>query len=296
MQTRGESTTAPGSVTKPRAGIPPLFFDFGVRDDAETQALVRGASLLQQKHVAAARAIFARYHSLAAQIGTAFANWPNGGLETLQRLAGQNPGSPLAAFHLGWAYYWSGRTSDAVETWRRVDTGFPDSPESVEAENILYQTFAPNLPFLVLPVQLPTAPNRQAQLRELAVAARRPDVDAKLRYGLALWQLWHRVSAEREFAAAARLAPENAAARAAAAVALFTKRAPTRAFAQLGPLTGVFPRSAAVRFHLGVLLVWSREPKKGLAQLRLAVADEPHSIYAREARRLLGALVPRGTK
>jgi tetratricopeptide (TPR) repeat protein len=296
LQTRGASTTAPGSVTKPRAGIPPLFLDFGVRDDAEARDLSRAADLLAKKRVAPARAIFSRYHSLPAQIGTAFATWPDGGLDTLKRLAGQNPQSALAAFNLGWAYYWSGRIGDAVSTWRRVTTKYPDSPESVQAENLLYPKFAKDLPFLVLPVTLPSAPTRAAQLHELEVDARRPDEAAKLRYGLALWQLWRRVSAERQFAAAARLAPRDPAARAAAAVARFTKRAPVRAFARLGPLTGVFPRSAAVRFHLGVLLVWTGEAKKGLAQLRLAVADEPNSLYGREARKLLSALVTHGTK
>jgi Flp pilus assembly protein TadD len=296
LQTRGETTTAPGAVTKPRAGIPPLFLDFGVRDDAEVRDLSRAADLLAKKRVAAARTIFARYHSLPAEIGTAFANWPGGGLDTLKRLAGQNPQSPLAAFNLGFAYLWSGRVADAETTWRRVVTNFPDSPESVQAENLLYPRYAKDLPFLVLPVTLPSAPTRAAQLHELETAARRPDEAAKLRYGLALWQLWRRVSAERQFAAAAKLAPRDPAARAAAAVALFTKRAPVRAFSRLGPLTGVFPRSAAVRFHLGVLLVWTGEAKKGLAQLRLAVADEPDSLYGREAKRLLIALVTHGTK
>ena len=296
LQTRGESTTAPGVVTKPRAGIPPLFLDFGVRDDAQVRDLSRAADLLAKKRVAAARALFARYHSLAAEIGTAFANWPNGSLDRLKQLAGQNPQSAFAAFNLGSAYLWSGRPGDAATLWRRVATTFPDSPESVQAENLLYPRYAKDLPFLVLPVTLPSAPTRAAQLRGLAAAARRPDEAAKLRYGLALWQLWRRVSAERQFAAAAKLAPRDPAARAAAAVALFTKRAPVRAFSQLGPLTGVFPRSAAVRFHLGVLLVWTGEAKKGLAQLRLAAADEPDSLYGREAKRLLSALVTHGTK
>src|SRR6476646_7927123 len=33
LQTRDEKTTAPGSVSKPRAGKPPLVFEFGVRAD-----------------------------------------------------------------------------------------------------------------------------------------------------------------------------------------------------------------------------------------------------------------------
>lgn len=296
LQTRGQSTTAPGAVTKPRAGIPPLFFDFGVRDDRETRDLTRAATLLAAKHVAAAQAIFAHYHSLPAQIGTAFAEWPRGGLDTMLRLAGQNPGSALALYHLGWAYYWSGRVADAATTWRRVDMRFPDSPESVEAENLLYPKFAKDLPFIVLPVAMPSAGTSAEQLRLLARDARAPNADAKLRYGLALWRLWRPVSAERQFAAAASLAPGDPAARTAAAVALFTKRAPVRAFAKLGPLTGVYPRSSAVRFHLGVLLVWTGQARKGLRQLRLAARDEPGSLYAKEAKTLLVALQSHGTK
>src|SRR5262245_19891362 len=109
LQTRGESTTAPGAVTKPRAGIPPLFLDFGVRDDREALELTAGATLLNAKHVAAARAIFARYHSVPAQIGLAFANWPGNGLETLKTIVAHSPRSPAAGYHLAWAFLWSGR-------------------------------------------------------------------------------------------------------------------------------------------------------------------------------------------
>jgi predicted Zn-dependent protease len=291
LQTRGESTTIPGSVIKPRSGIPPVFFDFGVRSDPQAQELTRGAELLNAKHVAAARAIFERYPSvLQAKIGLAFANWPGNGLATLQQLAAQNPDSPVAGYHLGWALYWSGRVADAAEAWKRVDTRFPDSPESIEAENELYSSYQPGLPDLDLPVTLPAAPTRAAQFRMLAAAARKPDVEAKLRYGTFLWQIWHRVSAERQFAAAARLAPHNPYARTAAAVGLFTKRDPRRAFAQLGPLTGVFPRAPVVRFELGLLLVATAQPAKGLNQLRLAAAEDPRSSYAQTVRTLLSRI------
>lgn len=296
LQTRGEHTTVPGSVTKPRAGVPPVFFDFGVRADREARELSRGAELLNAKHVAAARAIFARYHSLQARIGLAFANWPGDGLDALETLAAQNPDSPVAEYHLGWALLWSGRVADAVAAWKRVDTRFPDSPESVEAENQLYPSDKSGLPDIVLPLALPMAATRAAQLHVLAAAARRPDVEAKLRYGLFLWELWRRVSAERQFVAAVRLAPHDPNARTAAAVALFTKRAPTRAFARLGPLTGVFPREPVVRFELGLLLIWTAQPEKGLAQLRLAAAEAPHSSYAKTVRTLLSRLGKHGTK
>ncbi|HXH97276.1 MAG TPA: hypothetical protein VNH40_08710, partial [Gaiellaceae bacterium] len=84
-------------------------------------------------------------------------------------------------------------------------------------------------------------------------------------------------------------------ARTAAAVGAFSKAQPVRAFGMLGPLTGVFPHAAVVRFHLGLLLLWTGERKKAAAQLRLAVADGPQTIYAKEARVLLTSLGKNGT-
>jgi tetratricopeptide (TPR) repeat protein len=298
LQTRGEHTTAPGAVTTPQSGTPPVFFDFGVRADPEARELSRAAQLLDAKppHPAAARAIFERYHSLRARIGLAFADWPGDGLATLKTLVAENPDSAVAQYHLGWAYYWSGRRAAAAAAWERVETRFPDSPESVEAENQLYASDQPGLPDIDLSLALPAAPSRAAQLHVLSAAARRPDVEAKLRYGLFLWQLWRRVSAERQFAAAARLAPHNPYARTAAAVGLFTKRAPARAFAKLGPLTAVFPHAPVVRFELGLLLIAKAEPAKGLAQLRLAAAEAPRSSYAKTVRALLSRIGKHGTK
>ena len=296
LQTRGETTERPGAVTKPRPGAPPLWFEFGVRGDREAVDLSRAAALLKKGERKPAAAIFARYHSLQAQIGSAFAAWPGNGLDELKRLVATHPGSPVALLHLGYAYYWSGRVADAVSTEERVAADFPDAPESVQAENILYPRMVPDLPPIVVTAALPSAASRAAQLRIVARAAARPDAQAKLRYGLALWRLWRRVSAERQLEAAAKLAPGDATIRTAAAVGAFTKGNPVRAFGRLGPLTGEFPKAAVVRFHLGLLLLWTRQLAKGADQFRLAIADEPHSIYATEARQFLAALAKTGTK
>jgi predicted Zn-dependent protease len=296
LQSRGQGTTAPGAVTKPRQGRPPVFLEFGVRDDPEAKELSHAADLLNGGKARQAGAIFARYHSLQAEIGAAFARWPDGGLDELKRLVATHPESPVAQFHLGMAYYWSGRVADAARTWQSVAARYPDSPESVEVENVLYPKFAPGLPLIVTTVAQPSAPSRAAQLRLLARAARQADPAAKLRYGLALWQLWRRVSAERQFAAAAKLAPNDPVVRTAVAVGAFTKRAPVRAFGLLGPLTAEFPHAAVVRFHLAILLVWTRQPAKALKEFRLAIADEPRSIYGKEARQFIAALRQHGTK
>src|SRR5439155_16647839 len=224
-------------------------------------------------------------------IGSAFAAWSRDGLATVRRLAAAHPASSVALLHLGIADYWAGRNADAVAEWEKTATVGADSPYGVKAEDLLHPSLKiPGLPYLVLDFGVPPAigelPAAQ-QLAALARAAARPDARAKLLYGSALWNLERPISAERQLEAAARLAPHYPLARTAAAVGAFTKANPVKAFSRLGPLTGVFPRSAAVRFHLGLLLLLSGEQRKAVAQLRLAAADAPRSSYAKDARRLL---------
>jgi tetratricopeptide (TPR) repeat protein len=299
LQTRGESTTAPGAVTKARAGAPPLWLDFGVRTDSEARALAGAQTLYNRGDRAAAAAVFARYHSVDAQIGSAFADWPHGSLDAMKHLVATNPGNGAALLHLGWAYYWSGRNEDAVTTWQRVAKTFADSPAGVDAQTALHPAMAPGLPIIVASVAPPAAvaalPAGQ-ELRALARAAAKPDANAKLLYGIALWNLRRPVSAERQLEAAAALAPHDPAVLTAAAVGAFTKSDPVRAFSRLGPLTGVFPRAAVVRLHLGLVLIWTGQIQKGERQLRLAVADGPKTVYGQQANLLIRRLSKNGTK
>lgn len=303
LQTCGEATAPAGAVTAPRPGYPRLALDFGVRADAEAQALARAQSLYDQGKVKQAAPIFARYESLPAQIGSAFAAWKQGGgLDAMKRLVAAHSQSALAELHLGYAYYWAGRNADAVAAWEKTVQLDADSPFAVDAEDALHPSMPiPGLPPIVTGLELPAATAKlpaAGQLRALRQAAAAPDARAKLLYGLALWNLRRPLSAETQFAAAAALAPGDPVARTAAAVGAFTKANPVAAFAKLGPLTGVFPHAAVVRFHLGLLLIWQRATgwrKKAEAQLRLAVADAPQSVYAKEARVLLASLVKNGT-
>jgi tetratricopeptide (TPR) repeat protein len=294
LQTRGERTTVPNSVVKPRAGLPPLDLNFGVDTSSEALALARAQSLYNGSHVAQAAATFGRYHSLEAQIGSAFAAWKQSGLGPLQRLAASHPASSVALLHLGIADYWAGRNADAVAEWEKTAKVGADSPYGVKAEDLLHPGLRiPGLPYVVLDFGAPPAIGKLSsaeQLAALARAAAKPNARAKLLYGSALWSLERPLSAERQFEAAAKLTPHDPLARTAAAVGLFTKADPVRAFSRLGPLTGVFPRAAVVRFHLGLLLLWSGQRKKAIAQLRLAAADGPHSTYGEDARRLLSRL------
>jgi tetratricopeptide (TPR) repeat protein len=187
-----------------------------------------------------------------------------------------------------------------VGAWRRAAAAEPDTAAAVHAQDLLH----PNLPVPGLPPFVPsfqppkaiTALPPPQRFAALARAARGGDVHAKLLYGVALQQLGRPVSAEREFGAAARLAPNDPEARVAAAVGLFTKAAPQRAFGRLGPLTAVFPHAATVRFHLGLLLLWLREIPQARVQLRKAQAEAPGSVLGREAGRFLSRLAGIGTK
>ena len=300
LQTRGESTSPAGAVGKARPGVPPLMLDFGTRDDPEARALARADALYGKGRRRAAARVFSRYSSLEARLGSAFAAWPRGSLDEVKRLVAAHPRSSLAELHLGLAFYWSGRNADAVAAWRRAESLQPDTPFAIDAESLLYAGRAvPGRPPFVPPYGVSEAIQRLpagAELAALARDARRPDVRAKILYGVALQHVGRFVSAERQFEAAAALAPHDPVAQTAAAVGAFTKAHPVRAFARLGPLTGVFPRDAVVRFHLGLLLLWTLERRKGAQQMRLSVADDPRSSYAREARAFLARLASNGTK
>ncbi|MER3410002.1 MAG: hypothetical protein C4306_07865, partial [Thermoleophilia bacterium] len=180
--------------------------------------------------------------------------------------------------------------------------GAPDTLYAVRAADLLHpEDPVPGLPQFVPSFSPPAEIARLAppeQLRQLARRAQNGGPQAKILYGLALQRLGRPLSARRELEAAAALAPGNAEAQTAAAVALFDKDRPQQAFARLGPLSRAFPKAATVRFHLGLLLLWLGRVEEARRQFRLAQAVEPGSPLAREAGRFLtqlrGVGSPRG--
>jgi hypothetical protein len=73
----------------------------------------------------------------------------------------------------------------------------------------------------------------------------------------------------------------------AAAVGAFDKADPAIAFGRLGPLARRFPHEPSVRFHLGVLLLWTGRIDEAARQLGLAARTRPGSPLAKEAARYL---------
>ena len=263
LQTRGASTG-----TTALKGVPPLYLP------AST-----ALRLYEDGKRSRAEALFARSKALPDEIGAAFARWPHGTLDTMKSIVAAHPESALAELHLGLAYFWSGRDADAASSWLRAAKVEPDTPYAVTALDFLHPGVAPGLPLIVVDPRSVGEPAR-----------------SKLVAGIRLWSAERPISGRRTIEAALALAPDNPVVRTAAAVTLYSPAMPLAPFPKLGPLTAAFPKAAVVRFHLGELLLWTRQVKKGEAQLRIAVATEPGSVYAQAADKILGLLRKDGTK
>jgi len=284
----GAATTVP---PKPRKGAPPLELSLGVRDDAEARQLRRAIQLYETGRRSQAGAIFARYDSLEAKLGAAFAAWP-GTEDRIEQLGALYPRSALVQLHVGLARLWAG-TGDAGTAWREARDVEPDTPYAVWADDLIHPELAPGLPIFT--------PSFTYRVRggtpAAQLAALRADRSLRglLVYGIALQRLGRPVSARHAFAEALRLSPNNVDALVADALGRYEKSDPAGAFGRLGPLTARFPGSASVRFHLGVLLLWQSDVKAAKRQLRLAQAAEPGTRIAREANRYLQELAKAGT-
>ena len=130
----------------------------------------------------------------------------------------------------------------------------------------------------------------QARLARLERRARSGAARDWLLYGVALESVGRRVSAQAAYDRAVGLAPRAVEPRVAAAVSRFDKDRPAVAFSRLGPLAREHGRAAAVRFHLGLLLLWLPNVDEARRQLGVAEAADPGGFYGRESARLLARL------
>ena len=293
LQSDPVGTPPPGP--EPQKGAPPLTLELGVRGDAEAVALRNASRLYASGRRARAGRAFRRFDSLEARVGQAFSTWPEETVDRMNQLAGLYPQRAVVQLNLGIALFWAG-VAGAEEAWRAAAASEPDSPYAVAAGNLLHPDYARGLPIFVTAAALPPDLDRLApakQLERLRADASQ-GVEQKLVYGVALQRLGMQRSAERVFAQAARQAPGDVEAQVAAAVGRFDKARPADAFSRLGPLARRFPDKATVRFHLGLLLLWSGELKAARTQLVRATSVEPGSPLAREAQKYLDELKDAG--
>lgn len=278
-------TTEPGL----REGRPPLSFALGFRDDAEARDLARGAALYATGDVDGAAALFARHESLEAKVGAAFANWPEGSLDRLEQLAKLYPEVGVVQLHLGLARLWANE-GDPAEAWRAAAESEPDTPYAIVAGNLLHPNVPRGLPTFIPSFAASPEVTKLPPARQLEALRRRAEggsVRDLLLYGVGLQRVGRPLSAARVFERAAKLHPKEVEALVAAAVGQFDKDAPERAFGRLGPLSRAYPNEPTVRFHLGVLLLWTGRVQAAERQFRLASKAKPGSPLAQEAARYL---------
>jgi tetratricopeptide (TPR) repeat protein len=284
----GDSATSAG-LPEPRAGRPPLSLSLGFRDDPEARDLRGGMTLYSRGRLEEAAARFARHDSLEAKVGAAFASWPEMTYDRLEQLAKLYPETAVVQLHLGLARLWAQR-GDPVEAWRAAIEAEPDTPYAILAGNVLHPQLPRGLPTFVPSFSAPSEVTELPPARQLEALRRRAErggVREQLLYGVGLQRVGRPVSAAAVFEQAARRAPRNVDARVAAAVGKFDKDEPALAFGSLGPLTRTFPAQPTVRFHLGVLLLWTGRVEAAERQFRLAARTKPDSPLAREAARYL---------
>jgi Flp pilus assembly protein TadD len=209
---------------------------------------------------------------VAADVREALKAWPAGTVRRLRILAARDPHSALVRLELGLALAFQGRQADASRAWHDSRNVQPDSPSAVHATDLLHPGTPPGLaPFVPSFTQARTVAQRH------------------LLRGAAYQQALRPVSAEREFAAAARAAPADPESLAAAAVGLYDKEHPAAAFSRLGPLARRFPHAQTVRFHLGLLLIYFGDIRQAKRELARAVASGRATPLGKRAETLLRA-------
>ena len=285
----GSAGAAQTTTTELREGRPPLSFALGFRTDAEARDLLQAQALYARGELPAAAELFAKHDSLEAKVGAALARWPEGSLDRLEQLAKLYPDAAVVQLHLGLARLWA-NSGDPVEAWRAALDSEPDTPYAIVAGNLLHPDLPRGLPAFIPSFSAPAAITKlppARQLEALRAAAARGGVREQLLYGVGLQRVGRPVTAARVFDRAARRYPEDIEAQVAGAVGAFDKDASAQAFGRLGPLSGTHPNEPTVRFHLGVLLLWTGRIPAAERQFRLAAKAQPGSPLAREAERYL---------
>jgi predicted Zn-dependent protease len=212
-----------------------------------------------------------------AAVRAAFAHDPRTAAHQLEQLAVTAPNDPVVQFNYAEVLFCAGYLADADQAWRAAKKAGRDTFYEMKSDVILHPQFFTPADGLY-PVFEPQR------------------TDPLILRGILLQRQGHQHSAERLYARAARLHPDDDEAQVAAAVGRFDEDDLSASFSHLGPLVKTFPRSQSVRFHLGLLLAWTGQRAQATAEFRLARSLDPKTRLGREANLFLQGLVTGGTK
>jgi predicted Zn-dependent protease len=211
-----------------------------------------------------------------AAVRSALARPPKTAAQLLEPLSQQFPNDPVVQFNFGTALFCAGFVADAEQAYRQAKKAGYDTYYEMRADEILHlQYFQP---------QDGLYPIFQPQGH-----------DTLLIQGVLMQRRGKQHSAEKLYARAARLHPNDDEAQVAAAVGRFNEDDLSASFSRLGPLVKRFPHSQSVRFHLGLLLAWTGQRDEAVKEFRLARILNPGSTLGKESSAFLRGLVPGGT-
>jgi predicted Zn-dependent protease len=209
-----------------------------------------------------------------AAVRTALAKPAGRAARAIEPLADEQPKDAVVQFNYGWALFCGGFDADAVPVLARAKRLGRDSRYAVVADNILHpQYFQKGYPLF-------------------EYAGR----DPLLIQGQIAQRNYHQQTAERLWARAATLHPNDPQAQVAAAVGRFDMDDLSASFSRLGPLVKRFPQSQSVRYHLGLLLAWTGQGTLALKEFRAAGALDPTTTFGKEAIAFVKRLESSGTK
>lgn len=233
------------------------------QDPAQPKVACRAKALIipgvHSKNIAAVRAAMAQPARAAAR--------------ELEPLAQANPNDPVVLYNDGAALFCGGYPVEASTAFQQAKKAGYDTFYEIQSDVLLHpQFFDQGYP----PFQY-------------------TGHDPLLLAGSMEQRQGHQHSAEKLWAKAARLHPNDDLAQVAAAVGRFDMSNLSASFSHLGPLVQRFPHSQAVRFYLGLLLAWTAQREQALKEFRDARALGPKTALGKQAEAFLQGLVPGGT-
>lgn len=198
-----------------------------------------------------------------------------GSVAKLEQLENRHPNDAAVQINFGRALICAGYLDDATQALEAAKRFGRDTQYEIDADQLLHPTFFQN----GYPVFQPSS----AKIPLLV-------------QGAILQRQGHQHSAERLYARAARLHPDDVEAQVAAAVGRFDEDNPSAAFSRLGPLSKRFPHSQVVRYYLGLLLVWIGQRHEAVAEFEKTVALGPETPLGKQVAALLRQIRESGTR
>jgi tetratricopeptide (TPR) repeat protein len=211
--------------------------------------------------------------SHVAQVQAAFGKSAKAAALALEPLAQESPHDAVVAFNNGLALYCAGYPDEAAAAFEQAKKDGANTYYRVQADALLHPQFF------------------QGGYPPFEYSGH----DPLLIQGQVAQRAYHQVTAERLWARAAKLHPNDVDALVAAAVGRFDMDDLSASFSRLGPLAKRFPTSQTVRFHLGLLLVWTGQRAQAVKELKLAEQLGPGTELGKQAAKILAGIEKGGS-